>query len=91
MHAVHELLARRLGDAKTAVVRVKVIPKSARTEIVGELADGALKIKIAAAPERGKANAALCAYLAREIGTPQANVEVVSGQTSSIKAVRIVR
>jgi hypothetical protein len=91
MHDLHELLARRLGDAKAAVVRVKVIPKSARTEIVGELADGALKIKIAAAPEGGKANAALCAYLAREIGAPQGNVEVISGRTSSIKAVRIVR
>ena len=88
---MHELLARRLGNAKTAVVRVKAIPKSARTEIVGELADGSLKIRIAAPPERGKANAALCAYLAREIGTTQANVDVISGQTSSIKAVRIVR
>jgi uncharacterized protein len=88
---VHELLARRLGDAKTAVIRVKAIPKSAGTEIVGELTDGALKIKIAAAPERGKANAALCAYLAREIGTPQANVAVIRGRTSSIKDVRIVR
>lgn len=88
---MHELLARKLGNAGTAVIRVKVIPKSARTEIVGELADGALKIKVAAVPERGKANAELCAYLAREIGVPRSNVEVVSGQTSPVKAVRIVR
>jgi uncharacterized protein (TIGR00251 family) len=88
---VHELLARRLGDAGAAVIRVKVIPKSAKTEIVGELTDGALKIRVAAVPERGKANAELCAYLAREIGVPRANVEVISGQTSPLKAVRIVR
>src|SRR5579885_537781 len=88
---VNELLARRLGDASVAVIRVKAIPKSAKTEIVGEMADGALKIKLAAVPERGRANAELCAYLAREIGVPRANVEVISGLTSPIKAVRIVR
>ncbi|HZT38338.1 MAG TPA: DUF167 domain-containing protein [Bryobacteraceae bacterium] len=88
---MNELLARRLGDASVAVIRVKAIPKSAKTEIVGEMADGALKIKLAAVPERGRANAELCAYLAREIGVPRANVEVISGLTSPIKAVRIVR
>ncbi len=88
---MHELLARRLGDAGSAIIRVKVFPRSVKTEIVGELADGALKIRLAAVPERGKANAELCAYLAREIGVPRANVEVISGQTSPVKAVRIVR
>ncbi len=38
--------------------RVKVIPRSAKTEIAGEMADGTLKVKIAAPPEKGKANEA---------------------------------
>lgn len=83
---MNPLLASRISAGS---FRVKVIPKSQRTEIAGELADGTLKIKVAAVPERGKANAALCAFLAREIGVPQANVEVVSGQTSAMKTVRI--
>ena len=45
-------------------LRVKVIPRSPKSEITGQMADGTLKIKIAAPPEKGKANDALCAFLA---------------------------
>ena len=45
-------------------IKVKVIPKSSRTELAGQLPDGTWKIKVAAAPEKGKANKALCAFLA---------------------------
>lgn len=41
-------------------LRVKVIPRNAKSEIVGEMADGTLKVKIAAPPEHGRANEALC-------------------------------
>ena len=53
-------------------LRVKVIPRSPRSEIVGELADGTLKVRIAAAPERGKANEALIELLRR---STECNVE----------------
>ena len=71
------------------MLRVKVIPRSQTTEIVGELADGTLKVKIAAAPERGKANEALCKILAKRYGVAASAVTVVSGQTASLKLVRI--
>ncbi len=88
---MHELLEKRIGQRTTATLRIKVIPKSPKTEITGELADGSLKIRVAAAPERGKANAELCAFLAREIGIPSSHVEVISGHTSPLKLVRISR
>jgi len=88
---MHELLELRIGRGPAATLRVKVIAKSAKSEIVGELADGTLKIRIAAAPERGKANAELCTFLAREIGISAAKVEVISGHTSPLKLVRISR
>ena len=88
---MHELLDKRIADARIATLRVKVTPKSAKTEITGELADGTLKIRVAATPERGKANAELCAFLAREIGIPAGRVEVVSGHTSPLKLVRVSR
>ncbi len=81
---MHELIARRLAEGQA--FRVKVIPKSPRTEVAGELADGTVKIRVAAAPERGKANAALCAFLERETGL---RAEVLSGQTSPLKLVRL--
>ncbi len=83
---MNELLRKRLEEG--SAFRVKVIPKSPKTEIVGELGDGTIKIKVAATPERGKANAELCAFLARETG---GEVEVISGQTSPVKLVRVRR
>lgn len=71
------------------VLKVKVIPKSAKTEIVGEMADGTLKIRVAAPPEKGKANAELCAFLARQYGVPRDRVRVMTGETSTHKQVRI--
>lgn len=70
-------------------VRVKVIPRSPRSEIVGELADGTLKVRIAAAPERGRANDALVDLLAAKYGVDRSAVQIVSGQTSGLKLVRI--
>ena len=38
------------------VLQVKVIPRAQRSEVVGPMADGTLKVKVAAVPEDGKAN-----------------------------------
>lgn len=70
-------------------IRVKVIPKSSRDEIAGKLDDGTWKVKVTAAPERGKANAAVCELLARHFDIPKSRVEVVSGHTSPLKQIRI--
>ena len=70
-------------------ITVKVIPKSSRTELAGQLADGTWKVKVAAAPEKGKANKALCAFLAGHFGVPQSRVLIVSGTRSHLKRVRI--
>jgi len=68
---------------------VKVIPKSSRTELAGQLADGTWKVKVAAPPEKGKANRELCAFLAGHFGVPRSRVRIVSGETSHLKRVRI--
>jgi len=70
-------------------IRVKVIPKSSKTELVGYLPDGTWKVKIAAAPEKGKANRALCEFLADKLGVPKTSVRIVSGETSPLKRVRV--
>ena len=70
-------------------LRVKVIPKSSKNEVAGYMADGTLKVKIAAVPEKGRANAALCRFLAEHFGVPERDVQVLSGQISQRKRVRI--
>ena len=70
-------------------IRVKVIPKSSRDEIVGTMEDGALRVKVSAAPEKGKANAAVCELIAAHFRVPKSRVEVISGHTSAVKTIRI--
>jgi uncharacterized protein (TIGR00251 family) len=70
-------------------VKVKVTPKSGRGELVGFLADGTLKVKLLAAPERGKANEELRALLAKRPGVCPHQVEIVGGEISPLKHVRV--
>ena len=68
---------------------VKVIPKSSKTEFVGCLPDGTWRVKIAAAPDKGKANKELCEFLAERFGVAQSKVEILSGATSRLKRIRV--
>jgi uncharacterized protein len=68
---------------------VKVTPRAKRTEFAGEMADGSLKVRVAAAPEDGKANLELRRFLAGEYGVALADVEIVAGAGSTRKVVRI--
>lgn len=70
-------------------LNLKVIPRAAKTELAGEMADGTLKVRVKAVPEDGKANEELCAFLARHYGVSRNAVEIVSGATSQRKRVRV--
>jgi uncharacterized protein (TIGR00251 family) len=72
-------------------VRVKVIPRAGRSEIAGTMSDGTLKARIAAVPEKGRANEELCALLALHFRVARSDVEIVSGHTSALKLVRVGR
>ena len=69
-------------------IPVKVVPGASRDRIVGVLGD-ALKVQVAAPPEKGKANKALTAVLARQLGVACKQVTVVRGQTNPQKTVRV--
>jgi uncharacterized protein len=71
-------------------LKVKVIPGAPKTEIKNTMADGTLKIAVAAAPEKGKANAALIKFLAEEFGVPKGNVIIISGATDRVKLIKLV-
>jgi uncharacterized protein len=66
----------------------KVTPKAAKAGIAG-IRNGVLLIKVTAAPEKGKANAAVIALLAKSIGVPKSAFELVSGETDRNKVLRL--
>ena len=70
-------------------LQIKVIPGSQKTEFVGEMADGTLKIRVAAPREKGKANEELCDFLAKHYGVPRAGITILSGQTAARKLIRV--
>lgn len=76
------------GTDGGVTIRVKVVPGAKREQIAGVLGDR-LKIKVSAPPEGGKANAAICAIIAKTLGVKAGAVSVVSGMTNPEKVVRV--
>lgn len=74
--------------AASCTLAVKAIPNAPRSAVVGWLGD-ALKVKVHAPPVEGRANEALCEFLADELGLPRRAVTVLRGDTSRQKVVRI--
>jgi len=69
-------------------LRLRVRPGAGKDAVVG-VHDGALRVSVVAPPERGKANRALVKLLARVLGVAPKDVELLSGETSRDKSVRI--
>ena len=67
-------------------LRLRVKPGARRNAILGPHG-GALKLSVTAAPEKGKANEAVIALLARSLAVPASALSLVSGQTSPDKTV----
>jgi uncharacterized protein (TIGR00251 family) len=63
-------------------------PAAGRTQITGRFGD-ALKVRVAAPPEQGRANVALAKALAEAFGVDAKAVSLVSGETSRTKRFRI--
>ncbi|AQQ71994.1 hypothetical protein SMSP2_02373 [Limihaloglobus sulfuriphilus] len=70
------------------LITVKVVPGSSRTALAGVL-DGMLKVKIAAAPEKGNANKELIKFIAGELGLKKRDISIISGQTNPVKLLEI--
>jgi uncharacterized protein (TIGR00251 family) len=74
--------------AGSVLLNLHIQPGAKRTGIVG-LHGEALKIRLAAPPVDGKANAALLAFVAQAMGVPQSQVELVGGAASRLKRLRV--
>jgi uncharacterized protein len=77
-----------VGGAPKTRLRLRVAPGSARSAVVGRHGD-AWKVRVAAAPERGRANDAVLALIAEALELPRASVSLVSGGSSRDKIVEL--
>lgn len=76
------------SQTTSARLKVKVVPGSSRNQIVGWLGD-ALKIKVTAPPENGRANEAVVSLLAERLGLAADAIAVASGHSSPSKVIAI--
>ena len=67
---------------------IKAVPGASRDQVAGIVGER-LKVRISAAPEGGKANAAICKVIARTFGVKSRQVSLESGATNPEKIVRI--
>jgi hypothetical protein len=68
--------------------RVRVQPRASRTEVAGEYGN-AIRIRLAAPPVDGKANEECIRFIASLLEIPVRDVEIVSGQSSRDKSIRV--
>ena len=76
-----------MTDTKT-IIRVRVLPRTSKNQIVG-MDGGVFKVKLTAPPVEGKANKALVSFLGKKLGLPKRDIEIVSGEHSREKSIRV--
>jgi uncharacterized protein len=84
--------AWRREDGSALVLTLHVQPGAKRTAVDGTHGEGTqqrLKVRLAAPPVDGKANAELMRFMADAFGVPVRNVDLVRGESSRQKVVRI--
>lgn len=80
---------QRVKVKKPTYLRIKVIPKSAQNKVVEIMDDETIKIRINAAPEKGKANKELIKFLSDSLEIDKKNIEIISGRTDALKLIKI--
>jgi len=87
MNTYFDQLKAELDSKSPLYIKVKVISKSPKTEIVEQMEDGTYKIRVHAAPVKGAANEKLCKFLRKGLGASE--VSIVSGGRDKVKLIRI--
>ena len=72
------------------VFTAKIVPGSSGPTRFCGLFDGMVKVKVSAAPEKGKANKCLLKFLAKQLDVKKNAVSIISGQTSPVKHVQVL-
>lgn len=70
------------------ILNLHIQPRASRNEICG-IQDNALKVRLTSPPVDGAANKLCCEFLAKLFGVSKSSVNIISGETSRHKRVRI--
>jgi len=76
------------NPGESCTIKVRVQPKSSRNQVDG-FQDGALRVRVTAAPTEGQANAAVIALLAKTLGVSKSRLGIIRGYSSRDKVVSV--
>jgi len=75
-------------DGDKIRLEIKAIPGASKTEFAG-VKDGRLRVRLAAAPEDGKANAELINFLSKTFDCSKRDLRIVAGEKSRLKVIEV--
>jgi uncharacterized protein (TIGR00251 family) len=81
-----EKILEQIREKGETFVQIRVVPKSPKTEIIEEMADGTLKMRVKAVPEKGKANEEIVRFFRKNY---KLNCTIISGQTARTKLIKL--
>ena len=81
----------KLATNKEIYLRIKVLPGAGQTAFLDTMADGTIKIAVAAPPENGKANQELIKFLATKLEVRKYQVKIISGISERLKLIKVSR
>jgi len=73
-----------------SALAVRVTPRASRSQIVGMLDDGTIKVHLASDAADDQINVELVAYLAEVLGVPKSRVEIVAGENGRDKLISVL-
>ena len=76
------------NPGESCTIKIRVQPKSSRNQVDG-FQDGALRVRVTAAPTEGQANATVIAILAKTLGVSKSRLEIIRGYSSRDKVVSV--
>jgi uncharacterized protein YggU (UPF0235/DUF167 family) len=82
-------LQKSLQERGKISFHAKVSPGADKTEWQESLADGTLRLKVKAAPERGQANAEVVSFIASVFGVNKKMVAITAGGGSRLKRIKV--
>jgi uncharacterized protein (TIGR00251 family) len=77
-----------MSEQTQACIAIKALPGASKTGLAG-MQEGRIRVKVAAAPEDGKANAELIRFFAALLGCAKKEVSIQSGEKSRLKTLSI--
>lgn len=71
------------------ILSIKIIPNARNNEFITVMDNGVLKIKIAAIPEKWRANKELITFISNKLRLKKDCITIISGETSQLKRIKI--